>query len=57
LVHRPSTVARGRQLPGELKIIAAILEQPVIEKILTHLGLPARAPRRAAAHEQAPQAA
>jgi hypothetical protein len=23
---------------GELKIIAAILEQPVIEKILTHLG-------------------
>jgi len=24
---------------GELKIIAAILEQPVIEKILTHLGL------------------
>ena len=30
---------------GELKIIAAILEQPVIEKILTHLGLQARAPR------------
>ncbi len=24
---------------GELKIIAAILEQPVMEKILTHLGL------------------
>jgi hypothetical protein len=23
---------------GELKIIAAILERPVIEKILTHLG-------------------
>ncbi|MDP1902365.1 MAG: hypothetical protein Q8K96_18245 [Rubrivivax sp.] len=32
---------------GELKIIAAILEQPVIEKILTHLGLQARAPQRA----------
>jgi hypothetical protein len=29
---------------GELKIMAAILEQPVIEKILTHLGLQARAP-------------
>jgi len=29
---------------GQLKIIAAILEQPVIEKILTHLGLQARAP-------------
>ena len=36
---------------GELKIIAAILEQPVIEKIFTHLGLQARAPlaRRLAA--------
>ncbi len=32
---------------GQLKIIAAILEQPVIEKILTHLGLQARAPPRA----------
>ena len=28
---------------GEMKIIAANLEQPVIEKVLTHLGLPARA--------------
>ena len=37
---------------GELKIIAAILEQQVIEKILTHLGLQARAPPRAAAREQ-----
>jgi len=34
---------------GELKIIAVILEQPVIEKILTHLGLQARAPPRAPA--------
>jgi hypothetical protein len=34
---------------GELKIIAAILEQPVIQKILTHLGLQARAPPRAPA--------
>jgi hypothetical protein len=32
---------------GELKFIATILEQPVIEKILTHLGLHARAPPRA----------
>ena len=32
---------------GALKIIAAILEQPVIEKILTHLGSQARAPPRA----------
>ena len=29
---------------GGLKVIAAILERPVIEKILTHLGLEARAP-------------
>ena len=31
---------------GELKIIAAIMEQPVIEKILTHLGLQADCGRR-----------
>ena len=42
---------------GELKIIAAILEQPVIENILTHLGLQARAPPRAPARGQALQAA
>ena len=42
---------------GELKIIAAILEQPVIEKLLTHLGLQARAPPRAAARSQSLQAA
>ena len=29
---------------GERNIIAAILEQPVIEKILTHLRLQAQAP-------------
>ena len=42
---------------GELKIIAAILEQPVIEKILTHLGLQARAPPRSRARGQALQVA
>jgi hypothetical protein len=42
---------------GELKIIAAILEQPVIEKIRTRLALPARAPPRAPARGQALQAA
>ena len=42
---------------GEVKIIAAILEQPVIEKILTHLGLQARAPPRAPARGPALQAA
>jgi hypothetical protein len=42
---------------GELKIIAAILEQPVIEKILTLLGLQARAPPPSAARGQALQAA
>ena len=42
---------------GELKIIAAILEAPVIERILTHLGLQARAPPRAPARGQALQAA
>ena len=42
---------------GELKIIAAIMEQPVIEKILTHLGLQARAPPRAPARGSQLQAA
>ena len=42
---------------GDLKIIAAILQAPVIEKILTHLGLQARAPPRAPARGQALQAA
>ena len=42
---------------GELKIVAAILEQPVIEKILTHLGLQARAPPRAPARGSQRQAA
>ena len=37
---------------GELKIIAAILESAVIERILTHLGLQARAPPRAPARER-----
>ena len=42
---------------GELKIITAILEAPVIERILMHLGLQARAPPRAPARGQALQAA
>ena len=42
---------------GDLKIIAAILDQPVIEKILAHLGLQARAAPRAPARGQALQAA
>ena len=47
----------GPNCAGELKVIAAILEQPVIEKILVHLGLQARAPPRAPARGQALQAA
>ena len=37
---------------GELKIIAAILKSAVIERILTPLGLPVRAPPRARARER-----
>jgi hypothetical protein len=36
---------------GELKIIAAILERPVIEKILAHLGLDPQPPPRGRARE------
>jgi len=40
-----------------LNIIAAIMEQPVIEKILTHLGLQARAPPSAPTRRSQLQAA
>jgi hypothetical protein len=36
---------------GELKIIAAILERPVIQKILSHLGLDPQPPPRGRARE------
>jgi hypothetical protein len=39
---------------GEFRIIAAIEEPAVIVKILTHLGLPARAPPRSPARPLAP---
>ena len=42
---------------GMLKIIAAIVEAPVIERILNHLGLQARAPPRAPARGQMQHAA
>ena len=42
---------------GQLKIIAAILEAPVVERILTHLGLQARAPPRVPARGDFEQAA
>jgi len=41
----PPSSRRGiGDVTGELKIIAAILERPVIEKILTHLGLDPQPP-------------
>jgi hypothetical protein len=40
-----------------IKIIAAILERPVIEKILTHVGLQARAPIEASARWAVPHLA
>ena len=54
-VNRPSAIrCRSRSAAcRQLNIIAAILEPPVIEKILTHLGLQARAPARATARGQA----
>jgi hypothetical protein len=39
---------------GELKIIAAILERPVIQKILDHLGLDPQPPPRGRAREPGP---
>ena len=42
-------IAHCPQCGGALKIIAAIEESAVIVSILTHLGLPARAPPRSPA--------
>jgi len=42
---------------GQIRIIAAILESAVIDRILTHLGLQARAPPRVAARGDLQQAA
>jgi hypothetical protein len=39
---------------GDLKIIAAILERPVIEKILIQLGLDAQPPPKGRAGEPGP---
>ena len=39
---------------GELKIIAAILERPVIQKILDHLGLDPQPPPKGRAREPGP---
>ena len=50
-------IARCPNCGDRLRIIAAILEQPVIEKILTHLGLQALAPPRSAARGRALRAA
>jgi hypothetical protein len=36
---------------GELKIVAAIVERPVLEKILTHLGLDPQPPPKGRARE------
>ena len=52
-----ATPRSGEQAALGAKIIAAILEAPVIEKILTHLGLQARAKLQAPARGQAMQAA
>jgi len=41
---------------GRLKVIAAVLDTPVIERILAHLGLPARAPPRSPLRAPMPHA-
>ena len=51
---RPSAVAHARRLPGKLKIIAAIIDGPVVERMTMPLGLQVRAPPLAPAHEQMP---
>ena len=47
LVMLPIDMTACSQCGGPLTIIAAIVDPPVIAKILAHLGLPTRAPPRA----------
>ena len=47
----PVALAHGRRLQGEFKIIAAILERPLIQKILAHLGLDPQPPPKGRARE------
>ena len=47
-------MAGQRRPAGELKIIAVILERPVIRKILAHLGLDPQPPPKARAREPRP---
>jgi len=54
-IVQPSPRDRSRTLlncGGDLKVIAAILELVVIERILTHLGSETRAPPRMLARER-----
>ena len=51
------TVEHCPNCGGEIKIIAAIRGAPVIERILRHLGLQARAPPRVPARGDLQQAA
>ncbi len=54
LVLDPGAVLSLQHRPycgGDLKIIAVILERPVIEMILTHLGLDPQPPPRGRARE------
>ena len=48
---------RGPNCGGQLKIIAAILDAAAIERVLTHLGLQARAPPLATARGNGQEAA
>lgn len=48
---RPGIAALLELRRGELKSIAAIVDRPVIEKILAHLGLDQQSPCTGLAHE------
>ena len=51
MAHRPRAQRFSNCGGGKLKVIEAILERPVIEKILTHLGQDPQPPPRGRARE------
>ena len=53
LLRRVADLEHCPNCGGELRIIDSILETPIVERILTNLGLPARAQPRAPARARA----
>jgi len=53
----PRPAAGDQRFAGELKLVPAVLERPVIDRILRHLGLQPQPPRSEPARQPSPRRA